>query len=93
MRAERVVADGWDGWPVPGFTMRLDELDELDELDGEKVVPRMNENKGRLRIGRRMNQYSKDDDTLMLDLYLTSPDDTRRCVYNHNKCDVPHTLE
>jgi hypothetical protein len=38
----------------------------------ENVVPRMNESKGRLRFGKRMNGNSRDEDTALLDIYLTS---------------------
>src|SRR5689334_22673127 len=41
--------------------------------DDENVVPRMNESRGRLRFGRRMNENSSDEGTVfLLDIYLTS---------------------
>jgi hypothetical protein len=62
--------------------------------DDENVVPRMNESRGRLRFGRRMNENSRDEGTVfLLDIYLTSLSNTSGCENYLTQCDVSHTLE
>jgi hypothetical protein len=62
--------------------------------DDENVVPRINESRGRLRFGRRMNENSRDEGTVfLLDIYLTSLGNTSDCENYLTGCDVSHTLE